>query len=369
MSENGAATTTAAGNGLVKGLGGLAALLLAGLVFAYVKYTGAQEKIAALQDDLASVTETSGSQTDEIAKLKADVELRGSANSDLSETNAGLEKQLAEAGERFAALEKKHNDILDRLEQIRGMNQSLSATKEELEQREKELEQTTEELKTQNASLKTERDQVGSQAESFRYDLETLQSALNQMETRISDLQEERSRLQRENERLSRDNDVLAARMQQVTRDVRAATDLENHKRPVTPRDLRAIARRSKPLGTLIQQISLYRSQHVSWGIGKDADNPAEGFTSPAFAGFVLQRMGVLDTGQPPVEALATLPQDDGEPRPGDIALYEGGFALFHLEDARKKPFVTGMTFHGVVSLEPDFGATRTGVIRTGITP
>ena len=83
----------------------------------------------------------------------------------------------------------------------------------------------------------------------------------------------------------------------------------------------------------------------------------------------MLQRLDLARKGIKPVEALRSLPYDDGEPKPGDIVRYDGGYAMFHLLDQKNKPIVMGMTYHGIVVLDADFGADRLHVIRTGITP
>lgn len=95
-------------------------------------------------------------------------------------------------------------------------------------------------------------------------------------------------------------------------------------------------------------------------------NRPEVGFTSPGFAGYILQQLRRVPDGYPPETTLRTLPSVS-EPQLGDIIEYETGFALFYLRDRRGSPFVIGMTPMGITALNLDFGARRTGVLRTNL--
>lgn len=87
------------------------------------------------------------------------------------------------------------------------------------------------------------------------------------------------------------------------------------------------------------------------------------GYSSPGFARLILQKLGRMRADSD----LAILPQDGGPPNVGDIVVYESGFHLFYFRDHTRREFVVGMTPLGVVSLDYDFGAKRTAILRTGL--
>jgi cell fate (sporulation/competence/biofilm development) regulator YmcA (YheA/YmcA/DUF963 family) len=80
------------------------------------------------------------------------------------------------------------------------------------------------------------------------------------------------------------------------------------------------------------------------------ANSPQLGFTSPAYATYLLSKVGV---NQP----IDQIKRRNGPPRNGDIIIYAGGYMMFyfHLPE-NKKEFVIGMTPQGVLSLDPKFG-------------
>jgi cell wall-associated NlpC family hydrolase len=123
---------------------------------------------------------------------------------------------------------------------------------------------------------------------------------------------------------------------------------------------------RSAPvLGTVLE----LRERGVFWRLGGTL--PEQGFDSPSFAAYVLERHGALPSGgsHAGTELLPrsrrlfeSLPHVD-EPRSGDLVFYPSGYVLFWFVDQRRQPFVIGMTPSGIVALEPDF-AQRIGVGR-----
>ncbi len=238
-------------------------------------------------------------------------------------------------------------------------------------------------LESEKARLQTALDDMGKASLEQQSQIESKTRTVAELNARIEALNGDLAaktdeaagyRIQRdqattENQALKQANQQLARRMREARSHVRTGVNLERYKRNLTPGDLRAIGRRSKDVARLLAELMRYRENGIFWGIGNDADNPAEGFGSAGFAGFLLQRLDLAQKGVKPVDVLGSLPSDDGEPKPGDIVQYDGGFSLFHLLDRKQKPIVVGMTYHGIVALDADFGADRLRVIRTGVTP
>ncbi len=120
------------------------------------------------------------------------------------------------------------------------------------------------------------------------------------------------------------------------------------------------IAGQPRDVGKILTQIAEYRGLGIGWGLGNSVE---QGFRSDGFAGFVLQQLGILPAEEGPDRALAQLERGDEEPRPGDVVLYAGGYAMFFVRDAEGEPFVVGMTPAGIAALDPDFGIDREGVL------
>lgn len=116
----------------------------------------------------------------------------------------------------------------------------------------------------------------------------------------------------------------------------------------------------------IVALLSLLREMQAL-GVGWNAANRTEqGFLPVGFAGFVLQELELLPDGDP-AERLLALPRSQRAPAPGDVVLYEGGYAMFYIRGPAERELVIGLTPVGVAALEPDFGLPRTGVIKTGL--
>jgi hypothetical protein len=128
------------------------------------------------------------------------------------------------------------------------------------------------------------------------------------------------------------------------------------HLHPVDLEDAKLLASISDRLAHLLALVLRFQEDETPFS---SANEPGVGFNSPGFANFVLSEIE-------PGMNLAALPATS-DPKLGDIVEYEGGFALFLLQDADAQPFVIGMTPAGIASLEPDFGVPRSGARSTGL--
>jgi hypothetical protein len=165
--------------------------------------------------------------------------------------------------------------------------------------------------------------------------LKDAQAAVSQLTGQVADLQKQTGDLQ--------------ARL-------KAVLDLDRYAYKLDWRDLKRIAAASGNAYQVLEVIERQR-QDVHWGM---SNTPAGGYNSPGFARLVWEELG----RQPPFDQL---PRDTGEPRPGDIVVYESGYNMFFFRDYEQKPFVVGMTPFGVTALNYDFGVKPVAVLRTGL--
>jgi hypothetical protein len=185
---------------------------------------------------------------------------------------------------------------------------------------------------------------------------EDAETALDHARTQIEEAKKESDRLKIQ---LTESNQKLL----QLESQIRESADLVQFLHPIDFADAKNLYNTSPKLGDLLAEILQLKDRNLHFSF---ANNPQDGFTSPGFAGYILQKLRRLPQGMPPDAALRTLPAA-AEPQLGDIVQYETGFALFYLKDHRNQPFVIGMTPKGIAALKPDFRVKRIGVLRTGL--
>jgi cell wall-associated NlpC family hydrolase len=161
----------------------------------------------------------------------------------------------------------------------------------------------------------------------------------------------------------------LQGELKTLETSLQETTEITRHVHPIDMVDMKMIfstvpSNVANVLGTVLEQ----RERDVGWRLGGTA--PEQGFDSPSFAAFVLERHRAL----PPAAAggadllsrsrrlFRDLPTAT-TPQPGDLVFYPSGYALFYFIDQRREPFVVGMTPSGIVALDPDF-AEPVGVRR-----
>jgi hypothetical protein len=120
---------------------------------------------------------------------------------------------------------------------------------------------------------------------------------------------------------------------------------------------------RSPRLSKLLSEILSFQERGLPFDFRNTAD---EGFTSPAFAGFILRKVNGGPPISPPEAALTNL-ENVSRPEIGDIIVYESGLTMFYLRDERNASFVIGMTTAGILSLEPGFGVGKLRVLKTDL--
>ncbi len=332
--------------------------LAVALWFVWDKHSQLQQVRGSLDDVEKAQKQVLG----ELEAVRTKQQQLAGENAKLSEVTENRSKENESLGQRIQTIVTEHQDLKAAHVTLTEAHATLKTEKAELLASLDDLGKATTDQQTQIKA------KTGAVAE-LQARIKALNDGLTAKTDEAAGYQIQRDQAMEEAKRLKQANQVLTSRMGEARAHIRAGINLERFKRKLTPNEMRVMGRRSKEVGRLLSELMQYRENGVFWGIGNDADNPAEGFGSAGFAGFLLQRLDLAQKGVKPMEALQRLPSDDGEPKPGDIVQYDGGFVLFHMLDRKKKPIVMGMTHHGIVTLDADFGADPVRVIRTGITP
>jgi len=108
----------------------------------------------------------------------------------------------------------------------------------------------------------------------------------------------------------------------------------------------------------LSEMRAMIRAGKVQWHLG--GNSPEEGFDSPSFAAYMINRHSLTSINAADRYKLKTILPSTQSPETGDVVFYEHGYAMFYFE-YRNKPFVVGMTPLGLSSLNYDFGPKRIG--------
>lgn len=178
----------------------------------------------------------------------------------------------------------------------------------------------------------------------------------------LDEAQQQAATLRAQNARTRRQAANLKKRVNELRVQLQDAARFERHVHQFDFTDVKIAATRNARLSHVFLNIAESQQMGVGWGL----DNTLQtGFTSPGFAAYVLDRLP-SNRGDP-LQTLRSLRHRAGEPQPGDVILYEGGFAMFYLRDAEGHPFVVGMTPVGIVSLERNFGPRELEILDTGL--
>jgi hypothetical protein len=163
----------------------------------------------------------------------------------------------------------------------------------------------------------------------------------------------------KELERTSSELNETNKKLEDTKLQLAKATDFKSLAHPLTPREVKEIASRyyAAREGRVLGKIFDLQMMGVSWHLS--GQSPGEGFDSPSFAAYVLERTGVpVGEIRPGIRLSAQLMENLDpieEPAPGDLLFYPGGYVMFYYEDMKGEPFVIGMTPFGIVSLDPGF--------------
>lgn len=204
-------------------------------------------------------------------------------------------------------------------------------------------------------SVNATRSQAEEQLKKLQADATEQAALIARLNTQLTDQRQQAASLKAQLEDANKRLDELKGQIQ-------AATDFNRYLHAIDFADAKNLFNTSSALGELLVKILELRDRNLKFDF---ANRIEVGFTSPGFAGYVLQQLRKVPPG-PADTALRNLPHT-AEPELGDIIQYETGFALFYLKDQRGAPFVIGMTPRGIAALNVDFNVRRTGVLRTNI--
>lgn len=210
----------------------------------------------------------------------------------------------------------------------------------------------------------TKLDEVNEKVLALRAEADTASALSKRLQQENDAILAKTKLLQTENLALTDNNRQLSDELAEARKRLQETTDLAINKYDLTWEEVKILASKSDQVANLLARILEFRDEGIGWSSSNTLE---KGFNSPNFAGFVLQELGYAPTDVTPYQALTSLPQDNGEPKLGDVVMYDGGFAMFFFRDREDEEFVAGMTFEGIIALKVDFGAERLGVIRTGV--
>jgi len=239
--------------------------------------------------------------------------------------------------------------------------------------------QASQELNQKNqvlASRNQEIAQATSTLAGTRKDLATAQSNLNQqnimlnttgqrLTETVKDLKIAQADLDKQTKLLATQTVALGGFQKQVVNlqtqvaDLKIANALEEYKFPyewdVTLKEMYRL------YGTaaydVIMLVDDNLRQHIPWN--PNGMSPKEGFNSPSFAAYILTKAGLLPADSGPIinqfQLMQAMQKRNGDPQPGDVVFYQGGFSLFYYLDERGNPFMIGMTPRGIMALNYKF--------------
>lgn len=104
----------------------------------------------------------------------------------------------------------------------------------------------------------------------------------------------------------------------------------------------------------LILDIIGMKMDGVGWKL--NGYSPEDGFDSPSFAAWLLNKNELLRIEPPQRYRLPEMLPETENPRIGDLVFYDSGYAMFYFRDRYGHPFCIGMTPLGIVALEINFG-------------
>ncbi len=232
---------------------------------------------------------------------------------------------------------------------------NLASVELDLATAQEQVKQSQQELEDSNQALdKAQRD-----LEVANIELEQRQREVATVLTELEETQQELGIAKAQLEETQREVDELRTRLEeanialdQVTEQLAQATDFQRHLSPANMLLVLKGLPDSQQFGVLMSIVDM--QGRVGWKWGGIA--PEEGFDSPSFAAFVLERNGLLPA--PAFEVryrLREVLRATSSPNVGDVVFYERGYTMFYYVDQDNQPFVIGMTPFGILALEPDF--------------
>jgi hypothetical protein len=169
--------------------------------------------------------------------------------------------------------------------------------------------------------------------------------------------------------KLNAAQDDVEALNEQVTslqEQLRESTNFEQHIHPLTWDAVKELYGISDRQARLLERIFEFTDQGSHPMRFSTANDPSVGFTSPGFARYILDELGIVPASAPWDDIRGQFPPDPAQPKNGDIIIYEAGYTMFYFETPYShETFVIGMTPAGVIALDPEFGPAKVEIIST----
>lgn len=256
----------------------------------------------------------------ELVTVEADLR---SAKSDVAETQKSLttvKDDLAAATKGLTTAKQAESDARA---SAKAANDARAQAEQVRKQAEREREEATTALKKAQVELvavSEAKEKMSADLESYRKQIVSLQGELAESQSHYKELQTQ----------------------------LREAAKFDDHRYELNWAEVKSIAVRLRGAEEIFVRISELQQRGTGW----DMSNMLQkGFNSPGFAEHVLRR---------PLSEL----ERTRAPKPGDIVIYDSGYAMFYFEDRDRTRFVVGMTPIGIVALQYDFGAKQLYALR-----
>jgi hypothetical protein len=204
-----------------------------------------------------------------------------------------------------------------------------------------ELTDTSHQLTTANVALQD----ASKQLEKAKADLISFQ---NKLDETTAELEKTRQELKDAQQQLQNTQEQL----DQAEEDLKSTNAFIEYAFPVDVIWLKGGDLDQYPLQEeVLFDIDYLRYSGIGWN--RNGTTEEEGFNSPGFASYVLQKYGLSNGYGVEAEPWKYLKPVD-TPAIGDLVYYDGGYTMFYYE-YNGEPFVIGMTPIGIVSLRPEF--------------
>lgn len=238
--------------------------------------------------------------------------------------------------------------------QVRNAQQQLAAAKKDLAETTMATQRLKEELKSVNQELEEAQKAVTIS----KQDLAATKARLEQAERNTARLRQEASKYREQAGELQDQALGLMDELDTISREIGRQQILASKFReflftedPATV--VQYLASTYPEQSKLYAEILEFQRSNISWN--PRGNSPGEGFDSPGFARYVLQKHHLLPTSRSGARDLRQLLPRRESPRVGDIVFYEGNNVLFYFASGQNTHFVMGMTHLGILAFRTDF--------------
>jgi hypothetical protein len=184
-------------------------------------------------------------------------------------------------------------------------------------------------------------------------DLENTREQLGQADTDLGAIQDQLAQTQKDLEQTRGELEKTKQELEEATQALKDVNVFIANSYPVDIFALKGgLPGEYPPQEDVLLDITELQFMGTPWN--RNGFSEEEGFNSPNFAVYMLQKHGIISDEYGPAARPWEFLRPVTEPSMGDLVYYEGGYTMFYyeLEDG---PFVIGMTPIGILSLDPDF--------------